>query len=188
MAAVLCHVGIDYSMTSPAICVHRGSEWSIANCTFHFFSPTKNSKPPTVDWLIQYDRHEAASCSELRFDRLSRWAIDVIKPTAPDLVCVEGYAMGASGQVFHIGENAGLLKHKLWKEGLAFITPAPTALKKFATGKGSAKKEDMEAAFRQETSIDFRALLNQSAKSWNPSSDIIDAYYLAKFCWIQSLS
>jgi Holliday junction resolvasome RuvABC endonuclease subunit len=94
---------------------------------------------------------------------------------------VEGYAMGAKGQVFQIAENTGLLKHKLWLTGIPFVTPAPTAVKKHATGKGNAKKEDMERAFVEETGWDIRHELGQSAKSWNPSSDIIDAYFMARF-------
>ena len=29
--------GVDYSLSSPAICVHEGEEWSYDNCTFYYY-------------------------------------------------------------------------------------------------------------------------------------------------------
>ena len=28
--------GIDYSLTSPAICIHSGEEWDYSNCKFYY--------------------------------------------------------------------------------------------------------------------------------------------------------
>ena len=58
---------------------------------------------------------------------------------------------------------------------------APTTIKKFATGKGNANKEKLYDAFVEETGIDIRKTLDISNKSWNPVSDIVDAYYIAKY-------
>jgi Holliday junction resolvasome RuvABC endonuclease subunit len=101
-----------------------------------------------------------------------------------DLVVIEGYAMGAKGLVFNIAENTGCLKQMLWVDGIKFITPAPTTVKKFATGKGNSNKEKMEEAFVAETGVDVRVPINQT-KGSNPSSDIIDSYYMAKFGFFQ---
>jgi hypothetical protein len=59
---------------------------------------------------------------------------------------------------------------------------APSAIKKFATGKGNAKKEDMYASFVEETGVDLSIILDQSVdpKVNSPISDIVDAYYIAK--------
>jgi Holliday junction resolvasome RuvABC endonuclease subunit len=56
----------------------------------------------------------------------------------------------------------------------------PTQIKKFATGKGNANKELMQDSFVKETGVDMKKLLTMTEKQWNPSSDIIDAYYIAK--------
>jgi len=64
---------------------------------------------------------------------------------------------------------------------IPYITVPPTVLKKFATGKGNANKELMQEAFMLETGWDIKALLGQTEKQWNPSSDIIDAYYLVRY-------
>jgi len=61
------------------------------------------------------------------------------------------------------------------------ITVAPTAIKKFATGKGNANKEKMQDAFINETGVNLKEQLNMTEKQWNPSSDIIDAYYVCKY-------
>ena len=33
-----------------------------------------------------------------------------------DVISIEDYSMGSRGRVFHIGENAGILKYRLWKK------------------------------------------------------------------------
>ena len=57
----------------------------------------------------------------------------------------------------------------------------PTVIKKFATGKGNADKAKMQDAFMQENNIDLKHELKMTEKQWNPSSDIIDAYYICKY-------
>jgi hypothetical protein len=39
----------------------------------------------------------------------------------------------------------------------------------------------MQEAYVAETGIDLRHYLGQTDKQWNPSSDIIDSYYLAEY-------
>jgi len=63
---------------------------------------------------------------------------------------------------------------------VSFVTIPPTVVKKIATGKGNANKEAMETAFLQETNFNFKALFNLSPKQWNPSSDLIDSFYICK--------
>lgn len=71
-------------------------------------------------------------------------------PEGPLVICVEGYAMGAKGKVFHIGELGGVIRSALWERGdCAILSLPPTSLKMFATGHGGAPKDRMvEAANR----------------------------------------
>jgi hypothetical protein len=39
----------------------------------------------------------------------------------------------------------------------------------------------MQEAFIKETGWDIKAALQQTEKQWNPSSDIIDAYFLVEY-------
>ena len=38
--------GIDYSMSSPAICIHQGDEWSFSNCSFYYLTNKKKFATP----------------------------------------------------------------------------------------------------------------------------------------------
>lgn len=168
-------VGIDYSMTSPAMCVHIGDQWSFNNCRF-FYLTDKKKFAVTSPFLEGY-LHLHFLTQEERFDNISNFFLSKIPDGSK--VYIEGYAFGAKGQVFNIGENVGLLKHKLWKKGISYDVLAPSAVKKFATEKGNADKLKMHEAFVKEVGIKldchFGIVAGQS-----PASDIIDAYYISK--------
>jgi Holliday junction resolvasome RuvABC endonuclease subunit len=116
------------------------------------------------------------SSDEERFDNISEWAITILKQHKITNACLEGYSMGSRGRVFAIAENIGLLKHKLWKMGVKFITPAPTSVKKTFTGKGNAKKSDMYAAMKEmNVDFDLETVLECSPDS-SPVADIVDSY------------
>lgn len=170
--------GIDYSLTSPAICVHNGNEWSISNCKLHYLVKKKDLvvKSSLLDGSMYPNEWEN---DQHRYDKLSDWSMSIV--SASDYVAIEGYAFGAVGRVFHIAENCGVLKQKLWSASIKFDVPAPGEIKKFATGKGNANKEKMFDAFYEETKIDlFDKLSIKNRNNWNPVSDMIDAYYICK--------
>jgi Holliday junction resolvasome RuvABC endonuclease subunit len=96
-------------------------------------------------------------------------------------VYLENYSLGSKGRVFNIAENTGILKYRLWNFGVEYDVVPPTVIKKFATGKGNATKEKMQEFFIQETQVDLKNKLSMTEKQWNPSSDIIDAYWICKF-------
>lgn len=172
-------IGIDYSMTTPAIT-------TMVDETITSYYLTSVKKHQTTYRLS--DNFEAVGkahpdyhSQEDRFDRISEWAVRICD-IVPDIIIIEDYAMGAKGKVFHIAENCGLMKHKLWKRRIQFKVIAPTALKKFATGKGNADKCMMHDSFRQATGIDLRKMMDQESKDCgSPVSDIVDSYYLAAF-------
>ena len=173
--------GIDYSMTSPAICIHTGDVWDLKNCEFYYQTSTKklHVKLPKFEGTLFKDY----KTEEERFFNNAMWADAIIKKHKPNFAALEGYAMGAKGKVFHIGENTGMLKHIMWRNNLKFIVPPPTVIKKFATGKGNANKEKMEEAFLEQTSFDIRKVLGQSETTFNPSSDLIDSYYMCSYAF-----
>lgn len=179
-----CVAGIDYSITGPAICTYKGfpEDFCFQQCRIFYLTKTKKYegyfKPDIRGTLFPEYMTE-----EERFDQISAWALRKIKPAKN--IILEDYAFAATGRVFNIGENAGLLKHKMWVNKKNFVTIAPTALKKFATGKGNASKDAMYLSFVQETGINLKMVLGQSEKSQNPSSDIIDAFYLCKYLLLQ---
>jgi len=172
--------GVDYSLTSPAICIHNGKEWSYNNCTFYYLvnkeKHLKNEDKKYVPTLYPSYREDVE-----RFHLLSEWSVGNILGDGASSVALEGYAFGAVGRVFQIAENGGLLKFKLWKADISIRNFPPTMIKKFATGKGTANKEMMIEAFEAETGVDIREKCGIVTKQWNPISDIVDAYYIAKY-------
>lgn len=176
-------VGIDYSMSCPAICVHRacpGSPFSFSNCHFYFITDRKRCL--VSDKFFSGYSHDEYLCQEQRFNNLAAWAVHKIDSDAE--IFLEGYAFGAKGQVFHIGENTHALKDKIWHlKGFSpksYTTFTPGVIKKFATGKGNADKVMMHDAFVSETAIQIHTHFGVKPGA-SPISDIIDAYYICKY-------
>jgi Holliday junction resolvasome RuvABC endonuclease subunit len=171
--------GIDYSLTSPAICVHVGEIWDIKNCIFYYL--VNSEKKLVVSDQFKGMLYEPYNSDTERYDNLSKWS-SVITTRNNVVSCyIEGYAYNAVGRVFQIAENTGLLKYSLWKNDIPYDVFAPPAIKKFATGKGTSNKEAMYVSFLAETGLDIREKLNiTSLKQWNPLSDIVDSYYICK--------
>ena len=177
--------GIDYSLTSPAICVYKeedGGYFDFDRCVFHYLSNTEKQQQLAAGTGLKNLRAEPYpewSSEEERHEKLATWAYNIVQGC--EEVFLEGYAFATSAQagVRSIAENTGLLKHKLWKDKIPFKTYPPTVIKKFATGKGNANKEKMYEAFTQETHRDL--MLEFNTKLNNPITDIVDSYYIAKY-------
>ena len=90
-----------------------------------------------------------------------------------------------------VAENSGLLKHKMYRDNQEFISVPPTVIKKFATDKGNANKELMYNAFSEESNVpkDFQKTLRpKSTKLTNPTTDIVDSYWICKYGWKDSIA
>lgn len=172
--------GIDYSMTSPAICLYdTDTEFKFENCDFYFLTQTKKYDDSPLDNLVgKYFEYDD---SMSRYDLISSHFIDIILDNGVSHVFIEDYSLGSKGKVFHIAENTGILKYRLWMLQLPVVAIPPTVIKKFATGKGNANKERMQEVFEEENSVRLKDVLSMTEKQWNPSSDIIDAYYICKY-------
>ena len=174
--------GIDYSLTSPAVCVGQiiDNELKFENCNFHFIKKTKYHESFGSFRGYEYPKYS----SEIeRYENLANWTIECIRwyHGRVEHVYLEDYAFAATGRVFNIAENTGILKYKLKQNGFRFTTIPPTVIKKIATGKGNANKELMYETFLTETNVDLRSRLSpKSNKIVNPVSDIVDSYYICQ--------
>ena len=170
-------IGIDFSLTCPAITISKSDRISYDTCVFYYLTSRKKFEIdgpvfhgetyPTYEHIID------------RYEKLSNWIISKF-PDKIDHIALEGYSFGSrGGRAFDIGEATGLLKYFLYKLNLNPIIIPPTTVKKYAFGKGNATKIQMHEAFMSETGInlyeDFNCPLGSS-----PVSDIIDSYYICK--------
>lgn len=171
--------GIDYSMTSPAICV---GEVDAPYDELKFFAFGKKKMQGIHYDQITICEYPKWVVAQERYNALSNWAIQIIKDYDVQMVSMEGYSFGSKGKVFNLAENMGLLKHRLWELDIPFIEVPPTQAKKFATGKGNADKEAMFNSFVDRTGVDLKVALDDTTKGiGNPISDLIDAYYMRRY-------
>ncbi len=191
-------IGIDYSLSSPGICVNTSEEeFRYEDCKFYYLTNTKKYEGTFKEKMafgtsaVEYigAPHRPYSSEPERYNNIANWAIDIIKlygdaktginrikPT----IQIEDYSFGSTGRVFHIAENLGLLKYKLKIEcGWDYTLLAPSVIKKFATDKGNANKEIMLSAFQEDTGVNLVELFESNAKS--PISDVVDAYFICKY-------
>lgn len=65
------------------------------------------------------------------------------------LVVLEGYAYGSRTPTVPIHELTGLLKHQVWRRGVAYGIVPPSNLKAYVTGEYNAGKLDMMRAMQR---------------------------------------
>jgi len=170
-------VGIDYSLSSPAICICTG-EFKFENCKIYYLTNVKKYEGDYLKGQLNGRLHLPYTSEQQRHDQISQWAFDLIGSADSDIF-IEGYSFGSKGLVFNLAENMGTLKHKLYKANKTFSMIVPGVVKKIATGKGNADKIKMYDQFKTDTGLDLVKEFEQT-KLNNPVTDIIDAYYVAK--------
>src|SRR6056300_1124695 len=163
-------VGIDYSLTSPAVCINNEGEYM-----FYYLTSKKKYIGQMAKNIIGFE-HQEYDTPIKRFSQISDWAINTFNRLTYDLknlkVFIEGYSFGSKGQaIFQIAENCGILKYRLQQLNLSYDTVVPSVVKKGATGKGNADKDMMYEAFLKETNIDLKKIFDTD-KVGNPVSKI----------------
>lgn len=141
-----CVIGIDASLTGTGVAVIAGGKNIESHCRIE-------SKYTGVKRLVDI---------EARLKHILDAAILV------DLVLLEGYAYAAQNQAHQIGELGGVIRRMLHNRTQRWIEVSPSQVKKFATGKGNAKKD---------------LIIMQVYKRWGvefSTSDEADAFVLAK--------
>ena len=185
--------GVDYSLTSPAICVWKAENndgfFDFDSCALYYLERVQQRKSAEASGPGLLNLHPEDypewETEEQRHDLLTDWTMRVIQGCE---VFIEGYAFATSGKSYvrSVAENTGLLKHKMYKAKQTFTSVPPSVIKKYATDKGNANKELMYEAFTAEllTPPDLQKRLRpKSKKLSNPVTDIVDAYFIAKWGW-----
>ncbi len=150
-------IGIDQSYSCTGICVFEDGELIHSEV----LKTTKD-----------IDKFERASI-------IAEYILSTAVFNEPDCVGIEGLAFGMRGDATR--DLAGLqfcIINKLRFEGNFKVEIiAPNAVKKFATGDGRAKKEELYEALPQITQKTF---LDIGVKKTTGLYDLTDAYWIAK--------
>jgi Holliday junction resolvasome RuvABC endonuclease subunit len=181
-------IGVDYSMSSPSVCVSRNGKlqffyvnanaklchsFEVGNVSVtgvHYNSGNINNEKK-VKLREKHSDTERYITLALIFDKL-------IEPTETNEMSVfEAYAFGAKGRLAQIGENTGTLKAVLRSKGYRIETISPTTVKKYAFGSGKAEKQDMADVWFAEFGFHVHDYL-ACEKGASPASDVIDSYYV----------
>lgn len=105
---------------------------------------------------------------EARLADLRTKITSAVKLHRPKLVVIEGYAFGRPNQMAALGELSGVVKCSLFEMQQPYLIVPPTRVKKFACGRGNAKKDEVRL---------------EVYKRWGfeaPTNDEVDAYVLAR--------
>ena len=186
-------IGIDYSLSSPGVCVNTSEgEFRYEDCTFYFLTNTKKYNTTFKEKIafgtsaVEFvgSPHKLYTSEPERYNQISDWVIDIINSYVfwqeKPIIQIEDYSYGSTGRVFHIAENLGLLKYKLKMEcGWDYTLLPPSVIKKFATDKGNANKDLMLEAFEKDTGVNLEVLFDTKSKS--PITDVADAYFVCKY-------
>lgn len=173
-------IGIDYSISSPAVYIGGGDFNSGKVLCFR-----PNRKVDSISDRVIMNEYPEWNCKEERYFKLANTCLQfILENTDEKHVKLEGYAYGAVGNVFDIAEATSVLKQMLYHNGFTVEILEPKVVKKHATGKGTANKVAMyekfvELGYRIEDSITGLDLRYMMKKLPSPVTDIIDSYFIA---------
>ena len=174
--------GIDYSMSCPALCIFDTElDFTFQNCDFYYLIDKKTKI--IEEGNIHGEYYSKDSENVKRFDHISDWAINILKNQKVNHVYLEGYSMGSRGRVFHIAENTGVLKQKIYKAGITFEVIPPSTWKKEVVGKGNADKQHVYESMN----VDLKPIF-KSKSITSPINDIADSYFICKYGSLTSQS
>lgn len=175
--------GLDWSMSSPGLAI--GDEKYVT-----FYGIRQKKKQTSTDAnVILLEPNKVYSSDVERYYLLAKTYIDICLANGVTDIFMEGYAYGAVGNTFNIGECTGILKLELWKAGINLEILQPSEVKKFATGKGNANKTAMFDAYVEKTWHRMDKAVDDERvgdKIPSPVNDMIDSYFIL-MCGLSSL-
>lgn len=179
------YVGIDYSLTSPAVCIMTGEKFTYENCKFHFIAQKKSQIMSTTN-LVGHDFFlKDWATPQVRYDALSN--IVTSNVNSKSVIAIEDYSYASKGSsILQMAENCSVMKYNLYKTRNPFLLVSPKTIKKFATGNGNAGKELMYEYFVKDTGVELHDILEtRGIKNTSPTSDVVDSYFICKYLFAQ---
>jgi Holliday junction resolvasome RuvABC endonuclease subunit len=133
-------MGLDISLqrTGVAVVTHNAEQGSLVKIgQLQCISGRPEGEPPGTKY-----KHMHAPKRPLAMANKIKKTVDAFRP---DFVLIEGYAYSAAVRPYlpALAETSGIVKSRLVEADILMTIVSPSALKKFAAGKGNAKKEQV---------------------------------------------
>ncbi len=186
-------IGIDPSINSTGICVSGVDK----QFNIYYLIPSKITKKSlewagSLDWINIYEYNKLSvkdidkyyEKESIKFNNLiilvetlSRILDDIQNKYIIDHVTMEGVSYGSvkGAALVDLAFLSSLIRMKLYQKKLKFFIVAPTEVKKYAVGNGSAEKSLMIMSWKK---LDKNI---QSIPNWFKCDDLADAYFMAHY-------
>lgn len=174
------YCGIDYSYGCPALCFWNSEDpLDFEHLRFYaYYTVEKHCQQIRHNILIM--KQPKYESPEERFYNIAKWAEAVLLTEKPDVITLEGYAMGNSknsNNICQTAENTSLLKQALRRIGMEFEIITPSHVKKHFCGKGNGDKLIMIAHFEKMFNVNMRGIMDMlEVKDPKPIDDLVDAF------------
>ena len=165
-------IGIDYSMSSPSICINSNDVFFITRNQVFEGDYTHGDFKFKGIW---YGPIKSGHNKMQRFGHLTSIVLRELCDMKPGVAFLEGYSLGSKGNLTAIAENTGVLKVALAMKGWELRIVSPMTLKKEFGGKGNMKKPALADAWHDKFGFHVHDLVGCD-KGDSPASDIIDSY------------
>ena len=181
----MVYMGIDPSINCTGVCIYN----DIDNTHNYYMIVSKCTKKmkefvhPNVN-IIEYNKRESNK-GDYHIKEYNKSANiydicivirDIIQHHEPDLIQMEGVSYGSRGSAALV-DLAGLnfaIRMTLLSENIQYNILAPTTIKKFAVGNGSAEKDVMIASWKK---LDRNISCIENIKV----DDLADSYFIAHY-------
>ena len=125
MKKALTSIGLDMSATASGVVILQENGTASPEVCF-----VEEIKPTTTGMI--------------RARQVVTRVMEIIHVTKPDKIVVEGYSLGKNmNSTIPLVEIGGLLRFMLHLDGIPWFDPRASEVKKFATGKGNAPKDQV---------------------------------------------
>lgn len=164
--------GIDYSTSSPAICITDTKKGPPVAGNVKWFSASTLAKRAgkygnfaEISTINRYNKKadgiDKQHQNYLRNVWLARWAVQILVDNKVECVLIEEYAMSATGNMTSIAENTGQLKVAMALAGIKWEAKSVTDIKKTFAGAGRTPK-----AFKPAIDFDKKVTSADLGKAW----------------------
>lgn len=149
------------------------------------------SKEHGTRLMVPSDIKDRQQRQMIRLAQIEHWIDkEVLIPWAPGFVGIEDYAIRVEHQAHYMGEIGGIARILVWFRGIPLRLHDPISVKMYATHDGTAQKDAVERAVKEQWGIDFGKFnppMNERSKKVNrqTSEDLADATAVAKLVWAE---